>query len=30
MLKYAFPYGEGDVLGFVTFAGVVEGVAVSA
>ena len=28
-LKYTFPYG-GDVMGFVMFAGVVEGVAVSA
>ena len=29
-LEYVFPYGEGDVIGFVTLAGVVEGVGVSA
>ena len=29
-LEYLFPYGEGDVVGFVRLAGVVEGVGVSA
>ena len=29
-LEYVFPYGEGDVIGFVGLAGVVEGVGVSA